>query len=165
MRTSAIDRLTFATKATAATVATHGGSTFHTNMFSVVNTAFDRNLMNGPATINNRAPDIAPGVSGPYNGGNQGWLGRLTVGDKEIKHFGDWNAHVGYKYLESDATLDAFADSDFGLGGTNLKGYFLGANYGLADNVWTTFRWMSANNIAGVPYAVDVLQVDLNAKF
>ena len=131
----------------------------------VVNTAFDRNLMNGPATINNRAPDIAPGVSGPYNGGNQGWLGRLTVGDKEIKHFGDWNAHVGYKYLESDATLDAFADSDFGLGGTNLKGYFLGANYGLADNVWTTFRWMSANNIAGVPYAVDVLQVDLNAKF
>jgi hypothetical protein len=24
---------------------------------------------------------------------------------------------------------------------------------------------MSANNIAGVPYAVDVLQVDLNARF
>ncbi|MDI4239613.1 putative porin, partial [Bradyrhizobium sp. Arg237L] len=65
----------------------------------------------------------------------------------------------------SDATLDAFADSDFGLGGTNLKGYFLGANVGLSENVWASMRWLSANNIAGSPYAVDVLLVDLNAKF
>jgi hypothetical protein len=28
-----------------------------------------------------------------------------------------------------------------------------------------TLRWMSANNISGSPYAVDVLQADLNAKF
>ena len=61
--------------------------------------------------------------------------------------------------------VDAFADSDFGLGGTNLKGYFVGGNVGLGDNVWATLRWMSANGIAGVPYAVDVLQVDLNARF
>ena len=61
--------------------------------------------------------------------------------------------------------IDAFVDSDFGLGGTNLKGYFVGGNLGLATNVWASARWMSANNIAGVPYAVDVVQVDLNAKF
>jgi Putative porin len=73
--------------------------------------------------------------------------------------------HAGYKYLESDATLDAFADSDFGLGGTNLKGYFVGGNLGLSNNVWTSLRWMSATGIAGVPYAVDVLLVDVNAKF
>ena len=126
----------------------------------VVNTAFDRNLMNGLA-VNNRAP----GVAGPFNGGNQGWLGRITVGNREIKQLWDWNVHAGYKYLESDATLDAFVDSDFGLGGTNLKGYFLGGNLGLSQNVWATLRWMSATNIAGTPYAVDVLQVDLNARF
>lgn len=130
----------------------------------VINTAFDRGLMNSIA-VNNRAPDIALNVPGPFNGGNQGWLGRLTVGDKEIKHLWDWNVHAGYKYLESDATVDAFVDSDFGLGGTNLKGYFVGGNVGLGDNVWATLRWMSANGIAGVPYAVDVLQVDLNARF
>jgi hypothetical protein len=129
----------------------------------VWNTAFDRGLMNALA-INNRAgtPDGSLGV---FNGGNMGWLTRVTVGNKEIKHLGDWNVHAGYKYLESDATVDAFADSDFGLGGTNLKGYFLGANYGLSENVWATMRWMSANNISGSPYAVDVMQVDLNAKF
>ncbi|MDE5457045.1 hypothetical protein GWE18_30305 [Bradyrhizobium sp. CSA112] len=130
----------------------------------VWNSAFDRKLMNADTTINNRAgtPD---GSIGPYNGGNQGWLGRVTVGHKQIKHLWDWNVHAGYKYLESDATIDAFVDSDFGLGGTNLKGYFVGGNVGLSENVWASLRWLSANNIAGVPYAVDVLQVDLNAKF
>jgi hypothetical protein len=130
----------------------------------VVNTAFDRSLMNSITTINNRAgtPD---GSLGDYNGGNMGWMARVTVGDKEIKHRWDWNVHAGYKYLESDATLDAFVDSDFGLGGTNLKGYFVGGNLGLSENVWASMRWMSATNIAGTPYAVDVVQVDLNARF
>jgi hypothetical protein len=116
------------------------------------------------AAINNRAgtPD---GTFGAFNGGDQGWMVRLTVGNKEIRQFGDWNVHAGYKFLESDATVDAFVDSDFGLGGTNLKGYLLGANLGLGNNVWASARWMSATNIAGTPYAVDVLLVDLNARF
>lgn len=129
----------------------------------VVNTAFDRNALNVSA-VNNRAgtPD---GSIGPFNGGNMGWLGRVTVGDKQIKQLWDWNVHAGYKYLESDATIDAFVDSDFGLGGTNLKGYFIGGNLGLSDNVWASLRWMSATNIAGSPYAVDIVQFDINAKF
>ena len=130
----------------------------------VINTAFDRNLLVQTA-VNNKAPTVNGGPPGVFNGGNQGWLGRVTVGDREIRHLWDWNVHAGYKYLESDATIDAFVDSDFGLGGTNLKGYFLGGNLGLSENVWATLRWMSATNVAGSPYAVDVLQVDLNAKF
>jgi hypothetical protein len=130
----------------------------------IYNPAFHRGVMNADTTINNRAstPD---GSIGDYNGGNMGFLGRVTVGHKAIKHLWDWNVHAGYKYLESDATIDAFVDSDFGLGGTNLKGYFVGGNVGLSENVWATVRWMSANNISGVPYAVDVVQVDLNARF
>ncbi|MDH6258145.1 hypothetical protein M2427_002043 [Bradyrhizobium sp. BR13661] len=130
------------------------------------NTAFDRAavaaVVVGP---NNTAPSSTPNVFGPYNGGNQGWLARLTVGNKEVKHLWDWNAHVGYKYLESDAMVDAFVDSDFGLGGTNLKGYFIGGNVGLGENIWGSVRWMSANNIAGLPYKVDIVQLDLNARF
>src|SRR5262249_9015409 len=61
-----------------------------------------------------------------YTGGNEGWMGRLTVGNRELKALWDWNAFAGYKWLESDAVIDAFTDSDFGLGGTNLKGYFVG---------------------------------------
>jgi hypothetical protein len=130
----------------------------------VWNSAFDRHLMLTSPIWNNFGVS-APGVPGTYNGGDQGFEGRLTVGDKEIRHQWDWNVHAGYKYLESDATLDSFVDPNFGLGGTNLKGYFFGGNLGLSENVWATMRWMSANNIAGTPYAVDVLQVDLNARF
>src|SRR5262249_50189698 len=132
----------------------------------VYNTAFNSDLISAFG-LNNRGPTSDPNnpLSGPFQGGPMGWLGRVTVGNREIKHFGDWNVHAGYKYLESDATVDAFVDSDFGLGGTNLKGYFLGGNYALSNSVTTTVTWMSASTIAGSPYAVDLLQLDLNAKF
>jgi len=130
----------------------------------VWNTAFNRAAVAAVA-VNNFGGSLDPNVQGPFNGGNYGWLARLTVGNTEIKQFGDWNVHAGYKYLQSDATVDAFVDSDFGLGGTNLKGYFVGGNVGLSQNVWASARWMSANNIGGTPYAVDVLLVDLNARF
>ena len=45
VKTAAIDVLTVMTKAIAANVATHGGSTFQTNMFSAVKTAFDVAVM------------------------------------------------------------------------------------------------------------------------
>lgn len=130
----------------------------------VWNSAFDRGAIEAVA-VNNRAPNNADGSSGHFQGGDTGWLTRVTIGNKKLAQFGDWNFHVGYKYLESDAMMDAFVDSDFGLGGTNLKGYFVGGNFALAQNVWATARWMSANSIAGAPYAVDIFQVDLNAKF
>jgi hypothetical protein len=130
----------------------------------VNNTAFDRASIAAVAQ-NNIGPTVAGGPPGVYDGGNQGWMGRVTVGHKEVKRLWDWNVHAGYKYLESDATVDAFVDSDFGLGGTNLKGYFIGGNLGISDNVWASLRWMSANNIAGSPYSVDVVQFDLNARF
>lgn len=100
-----------------------------------------------------------------YAGGNKGYMGRLTVGYRELKQLGDWNAFGGYKWLESDAVIDAFTDSDFGLGGTNLKGYFVGGRVALTPYVWLSARYMSANAIAGPRYAVDIFQADLNAKF
>ena len=143
----------------------------------VWNSAFDRSLTNimpgqfigSPGVaINNRGgvPSDAPtGTVGPFNGGDQGWMARVTVGNKDIKTFGDWNVYAAYKFLESDATLDAFVDPDFGLGGTNLKGYIIGANLGVSNNVWAALKWMSATNIGGVPFASDVVLVDLNARF
>jgi hypothetical protein len=130
----------------------------------VWNTAFNRGAV-GAVAVNNFGSTSAAGALGPFVGGDMGWLARLTVGNPQILHRWDWSVNVGYKYLESDAVIDAFTDPDFGLGGTNLKGYIIGGSLGLADNVWATLRWMSANNVAGAPYAVDVIQLDLNARF
>jgi hypothetical protein len=131
----------------------------------VINTAFSRGQMNALAANGLLANNLDGTPAQNFNGGNQGWLGRVTIGDKEIKHLWDWNVYAGYKYLESDAMIDAFVDSEFGLGGTNLKGYFVGANLGMGENVWTSVKWMSANNIGGAPFAVDTILVDLNARF
>jgi len=94
-----------------------------------------------------------------------GWQGRLTVGMPSIRDQHDWNIFGGYRYLQRDAVLDAFTDSDFHLGGTDTKGYFIGGNYGLDKNTWLSLRWLSADQISGLPLAIDVLQLDLNAKF
>jgi opacity protein-like surface antigen len=139
----------------------------------VNNTAFNRDALVSASrdnryaagTISNNTAPTADGTTGPFNGGNQGWMTRVTVGHKQVRKLWDWNVNVGYKYLESDAMIDAFVDPDFGLGGTNLKGYFIGGNVGISDNVWATLRYMSANNISGGPYSVDVVQFDINAKF
>ena len=100
-----------------------------------------------------------------YDGGREGWSVRALLGKAKPKKWGEWNVEAGYRYLESDATLDSFADSDFHLGGTNAKGYTVGGTLGLYKNVSLTGRWLSANAISGPPLAIDVLQVDLVAEF
>jgi hypothetical protein len=136
----------------------------------VRNVAWNRDDIAAKVLANPLPAGPTAGCSSPpcpqiYAGGNQGWLARLSVGHRELKELWDWNAFVGYKYLESDAVIDAFTDSEFGLGGTNLKGYFIGGNVALGPNVWATVRWMSANQVAGAPYASDIVQLDLNARF
>lgn len=90
---------------------------------------------------------------------------RLDVGRPDMLTLGDWNAWAAYKYLERDAVFDAWTDSNFHLSGTNAKGYILGVNYGLANNIWANLRWMSTSVITGPTYDVDVLLADINARF
>lgn len=94
-----------------------------------------------------------------------GYQARLTIGYPKIIERHDWQAFVGYRYLERDAVLDAFTDSDFHLGGTNAKGFMIGGQYGIYKNTWLSARWMSSDEISGLPLSIDVFQLDLNAKF
>jgi len=93
------------------------------------------------------------------------WQVRLDVGWPSTLLPGRWNSYVAYKYIESDAVLDAFTDSNFHLGGTNAKGWVLGANYGVLDNAWLSARWISTDQIDGPKVGIDVLLIDFNAKF
>lgn len=92
---------------------------------------------------------------------------RLDVGRPEIRKFGDWSTFIAYKYLERDSVLDAFTDSNFHLAGTDAKGWMAGMAYGLAKNTWANIRWLSADQIdsRSPPLGIDVLLVDLNARF
>ena len=131
----------------------------------VNNLAFNRGavISNGPPQL--RGPVNNNSASGIYGGGNTGWNVNLQAGAAVLNKFGDWNVGVGYRYVESDAVVDGFCDSDFGGGGTNLKGYTVYGNLALSPRVWLALRWMSAASIAGPTYKDDVIQFDINAKF
>jgi hypothetical protein len=102
---------------------------------------------------------------GPYNPSGTGWYANLTVGTPSPGKWGEWNVFGGYKHIGTDAMIDGFTDSDFHLGGTNAKGYILGGSFGIGGGTSFGVRWLSTDEVTGYPYGVDVLQVDLNAKF
>lgn len=100
-----------------------------------------------------------------YDKENQGYQVSLAVGMPKLAKRNDWQIFGAYKRIEADAVLDAFTDSDFHLGGTDTKGWIVGASYGVDKNAWLTARWFSADEISGLPFSSDVLLIDLNAKF
>jgi hypothetical protein len=100
-----------------------------------------------------------------YHGGSYAYLAQLLVGQRKLAELGDWNTLVGYRHIESDAVVDAFTDSDFHLGGTNAKGYYVGGGFAFTHNAWVSARWLSATEVTGPPMSIDVLQLDLNARF
>lgn len=120
------------------------------------------------------AADVSSRLQTSVSERNTGWFAELQVGSPRVRDRGQWQAFLGYKSLERDAVLDSFTDSNFHAGGTDAEGWLLGASLGISSNVWLRARWLSADEIDGAPagfagsfapLAIDVLQVDLNAKF
>ncbi|MCD9568487.1 putative porin [Pseudomonas protegens] len=103
---------------------------------------------------------------GQFESGGNALMVQFTLGNAlEMKKAGDWNLLAGYKYIQPDALPDGFNDSSFHLGGTNAKGYFLGGNYGIDKNIYATARYMSASEVYGPRYEVDLMQLELNTRF
>lgn len=124
----------------------------------VLTADYARNLGFDRAEILQRTgEDIRPRVNG--------YQFIATLGHLKVERRNDWQAFGGYKWLERDAVLDAFTDSDFHGGGTDAKGWFLGANYGLMKDAWLAFRLMSTDAIDGPPLGLNTVQLDLNARF
>ena len=107
----------------------------------------------------------APSPVGAYEGGDTAWMVNLQIGKSVFEKRGDWNAFIGYRYVESDAVVDGFADSEFGGGGTNVKGFVVGGSIALSKRVKFGVQWMSAEQIAGPPLKTDTLMIDFSAKF
>lgn len=104
-------------------------------------------------------------LNNPLEAKTLGYLAKVSVGMRNLTYEGDWQFNFSYRYLERDAVLDAYTDSDFHLGGTDAKGYVLSAGYAFAKNSWLDIKWMSAKEISGLPLSIDVLQTDVNVRF
>jgi Putative porin len=95
----------------------------------------------------------------------KGYQTEFSFGYPSVLSAGAWRGRVGYRYLQSDAVIDGYTDSDFHFGGTNARGYYLTADYGLGHSLWMRVRYLSSNEIDGPLYGVDTLQIDMNTSF
>ena len=108
---------------------------------------------------------------------------KLTVGADQIDKPGQWQSTLVFRRMERDAWVDAFTDTTWHLGGTNYQGWSLGAQYGVANRTSLGVRWTSTRSLpdntpyynalsndygpglSNVPLKIDVLQIELNARF
>ena len=95
----------------------------------------------------------------------KGYQAEVSFGHPTVLEAGAWRGVLGYRYLQRDAVIDAYTDSDFHFGGTDATGYYLMADYGLANRVWMRLRYLSSNAIDGPQLGIDTLQIDLNTRF
>jgi len=144
---------------------------FHMSLTGEVikNVAFDRNAIVNGGPSSNPGPQNNTLSANPnsFDGGDMGYLFHLDLGKVALEQLWDWNLRMSYRYVQTDATVDAFTDSDFGatLTGTNLKGFTVGGNLALSQRVWAGLRFMSADNVSGPTFHNDLVQFDINAKF
>lgn len=131
---------------------------------AVKNVAFDKNAILNNGSPNTPGPQNNLGNDG-FDGGDTAAILTLNVGRPVLEKLWDWNFNIGYRYVESDSVVDGFCDSDFAMGGTNVKGYTIGGNVAFSPRVWAGVRWMSSDSIAGPTFNLDIIQLDLNAKF
>lgn len=105
--------------------------------------------------------------------GDEAWMAEFAIGHADLGKPFNWRASVGYKELESDATLDAFTESNFGRGGTNQEGFVVRGSLGISDGVWLRATWLAARSLEseftelGIPEQLDfdTFQLDINARF
>lgn len=101
-----------------------------------------------------------------------GYQYRLAVGAPLVSARRDWQLFGMLRQLERDAVIDGFTDTTWNLGGTNYRGYSVGGSYAVDRDAWFTLRWISTKNLvdsnaglSGAPLAIDVMQLDFNARF
>lgn len=128
------------------------------------NTGFARDRLN-LLGVNNRAGVSTAGTPGAYSGGNVAWMMGVRAGTAAFEKRGDWQVGMNYKHIESDAVIDGFTDSDFGGGGTNMKGYSLWGTWAATPKATFGVRWVSVSEITGPPLKNDTLFVDFTGKF
>lgn len=139
----------------------------------IENTGFDL------ADIRRRAQ---PGATIDIAKQTTAWQARLQIGTPKQEVRGDWTAFLGWRRFERDAWVDAFTDTTWHMGGTNYVGwsqggqYFIGPHTSLGLRVTSTRNLkdgrteevepgVASTNLSSARQRIDVIQLEINAKF
>lgn len=120
-----------------------------------------------PATCASCTPVASSGGSRratQYDDGVGVTLG-ARLGDKTYEHaFHPLNVWVTYRYVENDATLSTFTDSDLGAG-TGYQGFALGTNYRIFRNLMASVQYFDFMGYPLMENHVQRVFVDLMGDF
>jgi hypothetical protein len=103
---------------------------------------------------------------------DNGWALGGKLGYKKISDKGQWQLCYNYRFLERDAWLDIFPDSDFYGGRTNAKGHNAIFQYGISKNSLLNLEYYETMSMTRASRDSDssrlpaqVLQADWIVKF
>jgi hypothetical protein len=130
-----------------------------------IGTTSQPNVISDNRVINNRGQVSLSNPLGAFDGSGVGWYGEVRVGTPSLSKRWDWQVNAGYRWIGSDAVVDGFNDSDFGWGGTNMKGFTVGGFLALSPNVYLGARWMGSDSIAGPQYNTNIFYFQIDSKF
>lgn len=83
----------------------------------------------------------------------------------EAKKKGGWEASYYYGYIEPNAVVGAFSESDFGVGHANKRGSAFKLGYKLTDSLKLAFSTYFVNNVTGADDETRRFQSDLEWIF
>ncbi len=95
---------------------------------------------------------------------DKGYEFGFSFGSK-VKKRGDFEVKCNYRYLERDAWLDIFPDSDAFGGKTDVKGSEIVVKYGLGKNTYFVFDFYNMKLISDSSVKQKVVQFDINFRF
>ncbi|MCS7047917.1 MAG: putative porin [Verrucomicrobiae bacterium] len=139
---------------------------FGTPAIVTVSGEYVKNLADAYESLRGAVTNVSPDQT-------EGWTVQVAFG--EAKKKGQWQVAYQYKYLEADAVLDSWTDSDWGTGGTDREGHVVKAAYNFQD--WwqvglTAFitekisnRPDSGHNISAPRRGEDLLRLQLDTLF
>ena len=104
-------------------------------------------------------------VNPAVDNGNFGFLCGGQLGHAKVSKKGQWAVKGLYRYLQRDAWLDTFPDSDAYSGSTDIHGPEVIAEYALLDNWILAFDYYWTERLSNPGHPENLFQVDLNYKF
>ncbi len=92
------------------------------------------------------------------------WQAGFAYG-KSGQKFADWDLRLIYRLVQTEAVLDALADSDFHGGLNNSRGFEVGAGLGLRKGIKLALTYFNTQEEIGSKDEKETLELDLMFKF
>ncbi len=100
------------------------------------------------------------------NSGQQAALIGVKFGNEKVKKEGEWQGQLTYRYLQADAWLDIFPDSDYYSGNTGVQGVRAQLQYAVANNTVLSGSYYRFEKLTvGDIKKSDLFQLDLQVSF